>query len=464
MAEFVQMPKLGFNMEAGQLVAWHKEEGESIKKGDILMEISTDKTVMEIESTMDGTVLKLLVSEGDTVPVIVPVAIIGEPHEDIQPLIKEALAELGREDGSSKDPEIKETPPAEKPNIKEHVGIQSNTELRLTPKAKVFLQENELDVTGLGIKGTGFEGGVTASDLKEYLKSNACKITPLAKTIADDHNLDTRGIQGSGVDGKIVKSDVLAEIDKQAGLAADAIRQQQAYSGDGKAILKTIDYSGMRKIIGDRLSQSKFTAPHLYFTNSVDVSELMVFRQEINKVLDIKVSINDIVIGAVVKALQEHPELNSSLQGDKIIQYEDVNIGIAVGLESGLIVPVLKKAQTKKFGQMCKEGRILIEKARNGKLLPDDYQGGTFTVSNLGAFGIENFTAIINPPEVGILSVSAIKKTPVVIDEGGEDSLVIRPVMKITVSVDHRVIDGLIAARFMGKIKDLLEKPFSILM
>lgn len=464
MAEFVLMPKLGFNMETGQIVAWHKQEGESIKKGDVLVEISTDKTVMEIESTLEGTVRKLLVVEGDTVPVILPIAIIGGVHENIEALLKEAMAQLGKteEDGAA-DSQAAEILQAEQPaDQNTAAGVAVSTDLKLSPKAKVYLKRNKLDISGLDIKGTGFQGGVTAEDIEAYVKSNPLKITPLAEKIAAKNNVDVTAIEGTGIGGKITKADVLGVTgDKKGSPAAESF---SAGGSDDRAVLKTISYSGMRKVIGDRLSQSKFTAPHLYFTTSVDVSALLKLRQDVNSAQDVKVSVNDFIIGAVVKALQEYPELNSSLQGDKIVQYADVNIGIAVALETGLIVPVVKKAQTKKITRIAQEGKALADKARNGKLTPDKYQGGTFTVSNLGMFGIVNFTAIINPPEAGILSVSAVKKTPVVVEEDGEDKIVIRPMMNMTITVDHRIIDGLVATRFITRVKDLLEKPFNILV
>jgi pyruvate dehydrogenase E2 component (dihydrolipoamide acetyltransferase) len=220
----------------------------------------------------------------------------------------------------------------------------------------------------------------------------------------------------------------------------------------------------MRKIIGDRLSLSMFTAPHLYFTTSIDVGDLIALRQQLNSAQEQKVSLNDFIAAAVTMTLQKCPELNSSLQGGRIIHYEDVNLGIAVALEYGLIVPVIKKAQDKTVVQIARESQSLIDKARSGKLLPDEYQGGTFTISNLGMFGIENFTAIINPPEAGILSISTVKKTPVVVEETGRENILIRPIMQVTLSVDHRIIDGLVATRFVNLLKALMEKPLGIII
>ena len=464
MANLVLMPKLGFNMETGQIVQWHRKEGESIQKGEVLLEISTDKTVMEIESTYHGVVRKLLAEEGDTVEVIKPIAVIGEADENIDQIVKEAMAELGMTDASDKNEELT---PAEggagstdmQPSNQVPETFGATTEFKLTPKAKKLIEANNLDISKLTIPGTGFQGGVTAEDIQAYMKNNRLTITPLAEKIAQDNNIDAAAVKGSGIGGKVTKKDVLAALGQDV-----KEESSEVTSSAERDVLKRVNYTGMRKIIGDRLSQSMYTAPHLYFTTTVDMSDLMELRKKINAAQDIKVSINDFITGALSKALQEYPEMNSSLQGSEIIQYADINIGIAVGLESGLIVPVIRKAQTKRLAQIALESQALAEKAREGKLLPHEYQGGTFTISNLGMYGIENFTAIINPPEAAILAVSAVKKVPVVAEENEEDKIVIKPILNITLSVDHRIIDGMTATRFINRVKDLLEKPFGIIV
>ncbi|MBI4634658.1 MAG: 2-oxo acid dehydrogenase subunit E2 [Deltaproteobacteria bacterium] len=461
MAEFILMPKLGFNMESGQLAKWLKKEGEPVQKGEVIFEILTDKTTMAIESTLDGHLRKILVEEGETVAVILPIAIIGEADEDIGQMIKEAAEKLGKTGmaDSANAPSVENLPAGAPRREAVPADAASDGKIKLTPKAARYIKENRIDVTNLDIKGTGFQGGITAADVEEYGKSHRGRITPLAEKIAAASNLNPGGVKGTGPAGKIMKADVEG--------AVGARGEQGRPPGDplaDRTVLKTIPYSGMRKIIGDRLSQSMFTAPHLYFTTSIDVANLMTLRQQANSSQEQKVSLNDFVAAAVTKALQKCPELNSSLQDNQIIQYEDVNLGIAVGLETGLIVPVIKKAQNKKVTQIARESQSLIDKARNGKLLPDEYKGGTFTISNLGMFGIENFTAIINPPEAGILSISAVKKTPVVVEDDGEDKILIKSVMHITLSVDHRIIDGLVATRFINQIKALLENPVSILI
>lgn len=464
MAEFILMPKLGFNMESGQLVRWHKKEGELVQIGDVLFDVLTDKTNMAIESTVSGYVRKIFAEEGETVPVIRPIAIIGTKNEDISQMLKEAAAKLGKtEIAASRDSRPVKNWPVK--NWTDAVPMQevaaaiaaSDRKIKLSPKAAKYIQENNIDIRSLNLQGTGFQGGITFGDIEIYVKSRRRKITPLAEKIAARSKLDLGGLQGTGSAGKITKADVEGFISKNEGKDISPADP----SGDRK-VLKIISYSGMRKIIGDRLSQSMFTAPHLYFTTSIDVDKLIALRQEVNSSQKQKVSLNDFIAAAVAKALQKYPELNSSLQGDQIIQYEDVNLGIAVGLESGLIVPVIKKAQNKRITQIAKESQSLIDKAHTGKLLPDEYKGGTFTISNLGMFGIENFTAIINPPEAGILSISAVKKTPVVGEDDGEDKILIKAVMRVTLSVDHRIIDGLVATRFINDIRAIIERPVSL--
>jgi len=453
MAEVIIMPKVGFNMDVGELVKWYKKEGETVSKGEILFEFMTDKTNMEMECSFDGIVSKIFFEEGASIPVTLPIAIISQPGEDITACVSDAVAQLGQASEAIDDvAAASQAVQAEAPTLE----IPTNMVIKLSPRARKYAAEKSLDISTLDISGTGFQDGITARDIEAYVKNNAVKITPLARKIAESEKIDIQQIKGSGLDGKVTKADVAG--------AKPGVPGTLPQTADGREVLKIISYTGMRKVIGDRLSQSKFTAPHLYFTTSVNMAKTVEFTETINKAQPVKVSFNDIVIAAVAKALQAVPELNAALQGDKIIQYKDVNVGMAVALENGLIVPVVKRAQYKKVTEIAGETRELAGKARNGKLLPEDYQGGTFTVSNLGMFGIENFTAIINPPEAGILSVSAVKKIPVVVSDGDTDRVVIKPVMHITVSVDHRIVDGLIATKFVNKVKDLLENPLSIVI
>jgi len=262
-------------------------------------------------------------------------------------------------------------------------------------------------------------------------------------------------VQGTGPGGRIMKADVAAAVPAGA----------PVFSADDKKILSVSPYKGVRKIIGERLAQSKFTAPHLYFTDSIDTTNLTAFRKQINDSGDVKVAVSDLLILAASRALQMFPAMNVSLVDEQIVSYKSTNIGMAVAGDNGLIVPVVKNAQEKSLSTIAGETRDLVERAKAGRLAPEEFSGGTFSISNLGMFGIENFTAIINPPEAAILAVSSVRKKAVVLtDENGEDRIEIRPMMNIQLTVDHRLIDGLLAAKFLGFLKGLLENPLRILM
>lgn len=438
MSEVVIMPKLGFNMDEGKLVKWHKSEGDSVSSGEVLFEIHTDKTTMEVEAVTDGIVLRLLVEEGEEMPVFTPIAIIGESGENPDEILRKYNEENGIEtDEESGEEEIVE----ETENIEE---VVIDTDLKLTPRARRYVKENSLDINSIkNIEGTGFRGGITEKDIK---------VSPIAKKLAHKLGLDISTVEGTGVGGKIVKDDVQRK--------SNILQEDHT-----KRVKDTIPYSGVRKIIGDRLSESKFTAPHLYFSNDVDTTNLTKFRKELNENSDLKISSTDLLAYALGKALKKYPEINASLVGDVIEQYESINIGIAVAGNNGLVVPVVKNIQEKTIQDVAKETKDLISRARVGKLLSEEYNGGTFTISNLGMFGIDSFTAIINPPELAILAVSSINKKPVVkTNEDGEDVILIRPMMNIQLSVDHRIIDGLLAAEFLGYVREILENPIKILM
>jgi len=462
MADLIIMPKLGFNMAKGKLTRWLKQEGETIIKGEILFEIETDKTAMEIEATSSGTVLRLLGEVGEDIPVTLPIAIIGEPGENINALMAEAQTALGKEVTvqATKDTREERKP---KPGGIFRDAAASRRSNKISPRARKYAIDNNFDFTGMDIVGTGPDGIVIAADMANCLAKLQQpvvrkRITPLAKKMAEFDKIDIQTLQGSGIGGKITRQDV------EMVLAAKEVPVSDDVDQMGRKIREIVPYSGIRKVIGDRLSQSKFTAPHLYFSNSVDMSEVIVLHKRVNETQFIPTSLNDYVILAVAKALKSHPALNACLAGDKIIQYQSVNIGVAVALDNGLIVPVIKDVQDKNIVELAIESKTMIAKARGGKLLPEEYQSGTFTISNLGMFGIENFTAIINPPEAGILGVSSIIKKQIVVSEGGQDIALIRPMMNIMLSVDHRIVDGLEAVKFLNSVKNNLEKPLNILL
>jgi len=283
------------------------------------------------------------------------------------------------------------------------------------------------------------------------------KISPYADCLSKEMGIDIDKVKGSAHGGRIIKKDLEKYIKLNDFKQENAAGQQEGESN--KDIGNRIPYSGMRKIIGDRLSQSKFTAPHIYFTTSIDMSKIQKLTDSFKKTSTSNISINDFIVFAVAKVLSEQPKINCSLTGEEIIYLKKINIGVAVALEEGLIVPVVRSVDKKSLLTLSKEIKDLVKLSREGRLLPDDYKGGTFTVSNLGMYGIEQFTSIINPPEAAILAVGAIKKVPIVIEEESKDKIEIRSIAKFTLSVDHRLIDGVIAAKFLNQLKYYLEFP-----
>ena len=360
--------------------------------------------------------------------------------------------------------------------------------LAATPAARRIAAEKKIDLAK--VKATGLFGEIKARDV---LSHKSIVISPLAKRVAEANGIDPEKVAGSGYNGKVLMKDVASVMSFQPvgsskGLReASAVKEAQAtedplknaamtaaqtgsleagqFTPDGKEIQDVVPYSGIRKVIGERMGQSKFSAPHVYFTQKVNLDKLLELRKQINEAQEKKTSVTDYIAKAVIKTLVKYPDMNESLVGDKIVRYKSINLGIAVAAPGGLIVPVIKNANDKSVVELSKEAGVLFDKARNGKLKPDEYTGGTFTISNLGMFGIENFTAIINPPEVGILAVSATKDEPVVVvDANGNKSIGIKPMMNITLTIDHRLIDGLLAAQFVTEIKRLLENPLELLV
>ena len=474
MAEIIIMPKLGFNMNEGKLVQWYKSEGEEITKGEPLFSVETDKTNMDIEATSDGVVKKLLIEEGDQIPVTLPIAVIGYADEDVSAAVADAKAQLaaGGADVSDVDEAAAVAEQAEATAETKTPAAAPKTAdglIKITPRARRVAAENDLAVEDLTIEGTGWQGGICEKDILEYLASNKVKATPVAAAMAKAEGIDLADIRGTGVNGKVMKEDVEKVIAAAKKAVAAAEDQAPAGAGeitpDGKEIGEKVPYAGVRKVIGDRLAESKFTAPHLYFTQKVNMEDVLALRKKVNEVQDKKTSVTDFIAKAVIMTLKKYPEMNSSLVGETIERYKSINLGIAVASPTGLIVPNIKNSQDMSVVEISKASTPLFDKARAGKLAVDEYAGGTFTISNLGMFGIENFTAIINPPEVGILSISSTKDEPfVVTKEDGTKEIQIKPMMNIQLTVDHRIIDGLLAAQFVTNVKNLLENPISLMV
>lgn len=420
-AEIVLMPKMSDTMTDGVIAAWHKKVGDSVKSGELLAEIETDKATMEYESYNTGTLLYIGADAGKAVTVNGVLAIIGEKGADYQTLLK---AHEAKASGGSA-PAAATSKPAEAP------------------------------------AATAASADVSA----EHSTNGRIKASPLAKKLAKDKGYDISKIQGSGEHGRVTKSDVenykpAAEAKPAAGKEGKAGAPIILPQVIGQESFEEIPVSQMRKVIAKRLAESKFSAPHFYLTMEINMDKAMEARKSINDISPVKISFNDIVIKATAVALRQHPDVNSSWLGDKIRKNHHVNIGVAVAVKDGLLVPVVRFADSKSLSHIAVEVKELAQKAHDKKLQPSEWEGSTFTISNLGMFGIEEFTAIINPPDACILAVGGIKETAVV--KNGQ--LAVGNVMKVTLSCDHRAVDGAVGSAFLKTLKGLLEDPVRILI
>lgn len=414
MAEVVRMPKMSDTMTEGVLAKWHKKVGDKVKSGDLVAEVETDKATMDFESFQEGTVLYIGVEEGKAVPVDGIIAVFGKEGEDYKSLLTDApVAAAPIVEAATSAPAANAAPAA------------------VSAPAPV----------------------VNASS------DSRVKASPLAKKIAEEKGIDLSQVKGSAENGRIIKKDVedfkpgtSTTSNKQASITLPTYIGQEKYT--------EVPVSQMRKVIAKRLAESKFSAPHFYLKMTVDMSAAMDARVKMNEVAQVKISFNDIVLKAVAVALKQHPNVNSSWLGDKIRYNEHVNIGVAVAVEDGLLVPVVRFADGKSLSHISAEVKDFAQRAKDKKLQPSDWEGSTFTISNLGMFGIDEFTAIINPPDACILAVGGIQSVPVV--KNGQ--VVAGNVMKLTLSCDHRVVDGATGAAFLQTVKSLLEEPVRLLV
>ena len=419
-ATLITMPKMSDTMQEGTISSWLKKVGDEVKSGDILAEVETDKATMELESYEDGTLLHIGVEEGDSVEIDGVIAVIGEKGADYEKLLK------AHKSKSSGAPE--KAPKVEEKAEKQEVSAEPKTE---TPKASG--------------ESTTENGRVKAS--------------PLAKKLAEDKGVDISLLKGTGEGGRIIKRDV-ESFDPAAVKAAEGQVAGDAGALIGQESYKEEKVSQMRKVIAKRLAESKFNAPHFYLTMEINMDKAIEARKSMNEIAPVKISFNDMVIKAAAVSLRQHPKVNTAWMGDKIRYNEHIHIGMAVAVEEGLLVPVIRFADNKSLSQISKEAKTLGGKAKNKELQPKDWEGNTFTVSNLGMFGIDEFTAIINPPDACIMAVGGIKETVIVKD--GE--MKIGNVMKVTLSCDHRVVDGAVGSAFLQTFKSLLEDPVRILI
>jgi pyruvate dehydrogenase E2 component (dihydrolipoamide acetyltransferase) len=557
MAEVILMPRLSDTMTEGVIAAWHKKVGDSVKKGDLLAEVETDKATMDLESYKDGTLLFTGTDKGGKIQVNDLLAIIGKPGEDISTLVKGGAAKAP---ATAAAPAVKPTaaptpaqgnvpaPTAKKENPSSVVGqpssgldLSSMQEVILMPrlsdtmtegviaewhkkvgdqvkkgdiladietdKATMELEsykEGKLLFTGAE-KGQkiavndllaiiGEEGKVNVQQIVDAAKNKGAapaspketaaepnasqskpepdtaakhslngdgriKASPLAKKLASEKGIDLSQLHGSGDYGRIVKKDV-AEFNPSVSSSAIQKGVSVPSAPAGQISFEDVPVSQMRKVIAKRLSEAKFTAPEFYLTIQVDMDQAVSSRTKINETAPVKISFNDFVLKATALALKKHPAVNSSWMGDKIRVNHHVNIGVAVAVEDGLLVPVVRFADTKSLSQISAEVKDFAAKAKNKKLQPSDWEGSTFTISNLGMFGMDEFTAIINPPDSCILAISSIQQIPVV----KNGAIVPGNVMKLTMTCDHRVVDGATGAAFLQTLKGLLEEPLRMLV
>jgi len=433
MAEIVYMPKLSDTMSEGVVAEWHKKVGDAVSSGEVLAEIETDKATMEFESFYDGVLLHIGVEKGKAAPVNAILAIIGAEGEDISALLAS--------DGKPATEAPKAEKADEKPAAKAEEKATPAAEAPKAPAAEAPKAETKAaPVTAAPAANTS--GRVLAS--------------PLAKKVAEEKGIDIQQVAGTGDGGRIVKRDV----DHFTPYVPAANQTGFTPAPAGEESYQEEQVSQMRKTIARRLSESKFTAPHFYLTLDIDMDNAIAARKAMNAQDGVKISFNDMVVKASAMALRKHPTINSSWLGDVIRRNNHIHIGIAVAVDEGLLVPVVRFTDTKGLAQIGSEIREYADKAKHKKLQPSDWEGNTFTISNLGMFGIESFTAIINTPDSCILAVGGIKEIPVV--KNGQ--VVPGNVMKLTLSCDHRVVDGASGAAFMQTLKAYLENPVTMLV
>lgn len=417
MAEIIRMPKLSDTMTEGVVAEWHKKVGDTIESGELIADIETDKATMEFESFQDGVLLYIGIEKGQTAPVDSILAILGEKGEEFQSLIDNDTIP-GSEEPAEESAPVATSAPVSEPT------------------------QNSAPAKPASVEPTPIvnDGDFIAS--------------PLAKKLANERGIDLSTVNGSGDNGRIVKADI------------DNYRAPGPNSYKGGATVPTgtesyseVPVSQMRKTIARRLAESKFTAPHFYLSMEIDMENVMTARKAINAAQDVRVSFNDFVVKATAIALKKHPLINASWLEDKIRYNEHVNIGVAVAVEDGLLVPVVRFADTKTLPQISTEVKELAGKARDKKLQPQEWEGNTFSISNLGMYGIESFTAIINPPDAAIMAIGGIIEKPIV--KNGQ--IVPGHTMKVTLSCDHRVIDGALGSEFLNTFKSMLENPVLML-
>ncbi|CAN5408768.1 pyruvate dehydrogenase complex dihydrolipoamide acetyltransferase [soil metagenome] len=452
MANKILMPKLSPTMEEGQISRWIKEEGDAIEANETIAEVDTDKATMEMTSLEPGTLLKIIVPGGDNAKLGQTIGIIGDEGEDFSDLLKEIEGESSSNGTSSAQKEEKkeESKPEQKEDSKTSVDeADDETEGRSYDYQSPMKEESE--------------------DQKPKSKNQSSNgrmlVSPIAARMASENNIDLKSIDGSGPNGRIIKRDIEAAIESGVQSPKPKVESAPSFGQtadvQGASAFREENTSKMRQIIAQRLGESIGPIPTFYLTVEIEMDNALEFRRQINEsIAPEKVSVNDVIIKVAAMASLKHPFVNSSYRDDKIRFYEDSDVGVAVAIDEGLITPVIRGANKKGIAEIAREVKELAEKARDKKLQPEEYTGATFSISNLGMFGIKEFTAIINPPEAAIFAIGAAKPTAVV----ENSAIVIKNIMSVTMSCDHRVIDGATGAKFLQTFKQMLENPILMLM
>ena len=444
MATQVVMPKLSPTMEEGQVARWLKKEGDKVSMGEPIAEIDTDKATMEMQALSEGVLRKVLVQEGESAPLGQPIAIIGEPDEDISTLLKSepAPAKEAKEEAPAKEEAAEK--PAETPEPAADPAVEQKEAASETEIAREVQTDGKRPAGGRML------------------------VSPIAARMAAESGVDLNSVKGSGPSGRIIKRDIeeAMKAPKAAPSSAPQLRPMAMPAGQpgatyGPSAYRDEPMSEMRRTIAKRLVTSLGPVPHFFLTTEIEMDRAADMRQQINTLYpDAKVSLNDVIIKVAAVALIQHPQVNASFQDKTVRHYEHADIGVAVATENGLITPIVRAADVKSLLDIAAEVRELAGRARTRKLKPEEYMGATFSISNLGMFGIDEFTAVINPPEAAILAVGAMKPKPIV----RGDEIEIHQMMRVTMSCDHRVVDGAVGAQFLQTFKQILENPLYLFL
>jgi pyruvate dehydrogenase E2 component (dihydrolipoamide acetyltransferase) len=456
MAIEVVLPALGLTVEKGKILKWLKKEGETVAKGDSLYEVEADKVTTEVESPASGVLRKILIPEGIEVPILTVVAVITDEKEKLP---DKYLTMAAAKPEKKEEPGL---PRIQEPSVFVTFGP---TEIKAPPAARKLAKERGIDL--LSIRGSGPCGTILVKDVESFLGKGGqagprVLATPTARKLAERERIALASVKGTGVSGRVMKADVMetrsalqSATPKPKGSEARVAQVSKYRLG------QIIPMNSIRKVIAKRMVQSKFTAPHIYFFNDVDMEKLLTLREEILTEFEenegIRISINDFLIKAVALTLREFPLVNSTASGEEIRIFPEINVGLAVAMEDGLIVPAIPRTDQLGLGEIARYRADLVDRARQTKLTIEEMERGTFTISSLAQFDITFFTAILNPPQSGILTVGKVEEKPVV--RNGQ--VVIRRIMREGLSVDHRIIDGAVAAQFLQSLKKKLENPYT---